>query len=126
MVISNRRLDRLLPYGGDRPWNFMVQDGGSLRVDLHLHEKLPGTSELHNGSVTTGVRLSRGALSGEGAIGGRVVRCETVEWSLRCHTGYVLRDVDVRDMSLLCARFGLIPPDSGWLFDKKLLERLPV
>src|SRR4051794_20181999 len=27
-------LDRLFPWPGDRPWNFVVHDGGKLRVDL--------------------------------------------------------------------------------------------
>ncbi|QIS21364.1 nucleotidyltransferase domain-containing protein [Nocardia terpenica] len=41
MAFSEAGIDRLLHWGGDRPWNFVVHDGRSLRVDLH-HSDLLG------------------------------------------------------------------------------------
>src|SRR5215213_10098735 len=46
-------LDRVLPWPGDRPWNFVLHDGAHLRVDLHLYELLTPDS-WHYGSVTGG------------------------------------------------------------------------
>src|SRR5262245_20801899 len=34
-------VDRIFPWPGDRPWNFVLHDGVRLRVDLHLYEELP-------------------------------------------------------------------------------------
>jgi lincosamide nucleotidyltransferase A/C/D/E len=83
-VLAARELDRLLPWGGDRPWNFAVHDGAQLRIDLHLYEVLPGQLELHYGSVTAGVRFPVGSLTGVGRIGGRRVRCDSVAWAMQC------------------------------------------
>jgi lincosamide nucleotidyltransferase A/C/D/E len=101
-------IDRLLPWGGDRPWNFVLHDGGSRRVDLHLYEVLSDGS-LHYGSVVSGHRFPAAALQGAGAIGGHQVRCDAAEWSLRWHTGYRPREVDRHDIALLR---GLVGPGS--------------
>ena len=93
-------IDRLLPWGGDRPWNFVLHDGGSLRVDLHLYETLPDGS-LHYGSAIDGHRFPAAALQGTGTICGYPVRCDAAEWSLRWHTGYPPRDLDRQDIAVL-------------------------
>jgi lincosamide nucleotidyltransferase A/C/D/E len=104
-------VDRVFPWPGDRPWNFVLHDGGRLRVDLHLYELLPG-SRIHYGSVANGVEFPSHALAGRGAIAGRPVQCEQPEWAVRWHTGYPPRPVDRHDVPLLCQRFGIdLPPD---------------
>ena len=40
-------------------------------------------------------------LSGEGRIGGKVVRCLSAPCQLACHTGYTLPEAQVRDLQLL-------------------------
>ena len=109
-VVSARGLDRLLPWGGDRPWNFVLHDGASLRVDLHLYEALPDAAEVHYGSVTTGVRFPAASLAGEGQIAGEAVRCETPDWALQCHLGYSPRPVDRHDVAQLCRTYGWPAP----------------
>lgn len=99
-VFAGRGLDRLLPWGGDRPWNFVLHDGDALRVDFHLYEVLIDGS-MHYGSVVDGQRFPAAALQGEGMIEGYRVRCDAAEWSLRWHTGYSPRDVDHHDIALL-------------------------
>lgn len=101
-------IDRIFPWPGDRPWNFVLHDG-KLRVDLHLYERLPDGS-LHYGSAINGVSFPAEALSGEGTIGGTTVRCEAAEWAVRWHTGYQPRDVDRHDVPLLCERFEIELP----------------
>ena len=99
-VFAERGLDRLLAWGGDRPWNFALHDGGSLRVDLHLYEVLPDGG-VHYGSALDGHPFPASALRGSGVISGYPVRCDAAEWSLRWHTSYPPRDVDRHDIALL-------------------------
>jgi lincosamide nucleotidyltransferase A/C/D/E len=106
-------VDRLLPSDGDRPWNFVLHDGGRRRLDLHLFEVRTDGS-LHFGSVLDGFTFPADALSGEGSILQHRVRCDAPMWSLRWHSGYPARPTDAHDMTLLCARFGLeLPPNFG-------------
>lgn len=109
-TFAARGLDRLLPWGGDRPWNVVLHDGGTLRVDLHLYEPR-GDGSWHYGSALGGETLPDAALEGRGTIAGRAVRCDAAEWSVRWHTGYPPREVDRHDVAALCARFGIaVPP----------------
>jgi lincosamide nucleotidyltransferase A/C/D/E len=104
-------VDRILPWGGDRPWNFVLHDGVSRRVDLHLYEPV-GAGRLHYGSVTTPFVFDRADIAGLGSIAGTPVRCERPEFALANHTGYPARDVDRHDVALLCTQFGLeVPAD---------------
>src|SRR5262245_17790323 len=102
-------VDRIHPWPGDRPWNFVLHDGRSRRVDLHVYETLDN-ERLHYGSVSAPFGFSTDDLSGEGEIAGAAVRCERPEFALRNHTGYPLREVDRHDVALLCQHFGLQPP----------------
>ena len=43
-------VDRLYPWGDERPWNFVLHDGARRRVDLHLYETL-ASGDLHYGGV---------------------------------------------------------------------------
>lgn len=104
-------VDRVFPWPGDRPWNFVLHDGGSRRVDLHLYERLPDGS-LHYGSVVDGHRVEAEALTGRGVIAGVAVPCEHPRWALEWHTGYPARDVDRHDVPLLAERFGLPLPEA--------------
>jgi lincosamide nucleotidyltransferase A/C/D/E len=103
-------VDRLHPWGGDRPWNFVLHDGASRRVDLHLYEAL-GEGRLHYGSVTAPFHFAVDDVSGHGEIDGTPVRCERPEFSLSNHTGYPPRDVDRHDVALLCEHVGLELPE---------------
>jgi lincosamide nucleotidyltransferase A/C/D/E len=109
-VVAERGVDRLLPWGGDRPWNFVLHDAGQLRVDLHLYEELPGQDAFHYGGVSTGVTFPTEALAGSGRIGGTPVRCESARWALRWRTGYPPRPVDLHDVRQLCRRFSFPLP----------------
>ncbi|MDX3165794.1 aminoglycoside nucleotidyltransferase [Streptomyces scabiei] len=103
-------VDRIFPWPGDRPWNFVLHDGVRLRVDLHLYEPLADGS-LHYGSVVEGGPFPAEALAGHGSIDGTAVRCESAEWAVRWHTGYPARAVDRHDVPLLCQRFGIPLPE---------------
>ena len=102
-------LDRIHPWPGDRPWNFVLHDGHTRRVDLHLYETLTD-GRLHYGSVQAPFIFTSDDVSGAGEIAGMLVRCERPEFALRNHTGYEVRDVDRHDVAVLCEHFGLRPP----------------
>lgn len=104
-------IDRLYPWPGDRPWNFVVHDSRSRRVDLHFYEEFD-EQRLRYGSATSPFILTSRALSGHGEIAGTPVRCEAPEFALANHAGYELRDTDRHDIALLCHRFDLAPPPS--------------
>ena len=108
-ALVGQGVDRVHPWPGDRPWNFVLHDGRSRRVDLHLYEAL-GDGRLRYGSVHDPFLFPTDALSGRGEIVGLSVRCERPQFALRNHSGYELRDTDRHDVALLCGRFGLEPP----------------
>jgi lincosamide nucleotidyltransferase A/C/D/E len=111
VIFAARGIDRILPSGDARPWNFVLHDGAGRRVDLDLYEPLPDET-IHYGSVTDAYIFPATALEGHGSIAGTPVRCEAPEWAVRWHTGYPIRDIDRDDVSRLCTTFGLDLPDA--------------
>lgn len=108
-VVADLGVDRLLPWGGDRPWVLVLHDGHRLRIDLHMYEPL-GDGFVHYGSVLGGHRIAADALHGTGHIAGMAVTCDTAAWALRCKTGHAPREVDLLDVPLLCEKFGFALP----------------
>jgi lincosamide nucleotidyltransferase A/C/D/E len=52
------------------------------------------------------------SLTGRGLVEGRAVRCISAEWMVKFHSGYELKEKDFRDVSALCAEFGIdLPPE---------------
>ena len=109
-AFTNSGLDRLYPWGDDRPWNFVVHDGDRRRVDLHLFELVDAVS-VHYGSIEDGIVFPMDALRGRGVLDGFEVDCESPEWALRWHTGYPIRPVDTHDVRVLCEHFDLELPE---------------
>ena len=108
-AFAEHGVDRVFPWPGDRPWNFVLHDGDRRRVDLHLYEPRPDGG-FHYGSALAGDTFPDEALAGRGAIGPATVRCESAQWALRWRTGYPPRAADRHDVPLLCRRFGLLLP----------------
>jgi lincosamide nucleotidyltransferase A/C/D/E len=106
---AERGVDRIFPWPGDRPWNFVLHDGERRRIDLHLYEPRPG-GPIQYGSALDPYTFPVDALAGRGAIAGTDVRCESPEWAVRWRTGYPPRPNDLHDVPLLCARFGIPLP----------------
>jgi lincosamide nucleotidyltransferase A/C/D/E len=105
VVFADQGVDRIHPWPGDRPWNFVLHDGHTRRVDLHLYEPL-GNGRLHYGSVTSPFVFGSDDLSGGGSIAGREVRCERPEFALANHLGYPPRESDRHDVAVLCQHLG--------------------
>lgn len=109
LALGQVSIDRIFPWPGDRPWNFVIHDGQRLRVDLHFYERVDDDI-VHYGAHDSDEFFPLAALTGQGTIGTARVRCEQPEWSLRWHSGYPLRAVDHHDVPLLCEHFGLELP----------------
>jgi lincosamide nucleotidyltransferase A/C/D/E len=109
-VLTDVGIGRIHPWPGDRPWNFVLHDGQTRRVDLHFYESV-GDGRLQYGSVLAPFMFRAEDLAGYGEIAGMRVRCERPEFALRNRTGYEPRDSDRHDVALLCDHFGLQPPD---------------
>lgn len=110
-ALVRQGIDRIYPWPGDRPWNLVLHDGHSLRVDLHMYERV-GDHRLHYGSVANPFLFHDRELSGRGQIAGMAVLCEAPEFALANHAGYEPRDTDRHDIALLCNHFGLTLPPS--------------
>lgn len=103
-------INQILPWPDDRPWNFVLHDGDTRRIDLHFYEAV-SADQVHYGAFIAGTTFAKSALTGEGVIAGMTVCCEQPDWALRCHDGYPPRPVDRHDITRLCARFGMdLPP----------------
>ena len=113
VAFAEQGVDRIHPWPGDRPWNFVLHDGGTRRVDLHLYETL-ADGRLHYGSVTSPFIFTGEDVAGRGWIAGREVRCERPEFAVRNHTGYPVREIDRHDVSMLCQHVGL-PLPAGYV-----------
>lgn len=108
-TLAELGIDRIFPWPGDRPWNFVLHDGAELRIDLHVFE-MASVDTVHYGAHSEDRAFPLTALSGQGLIDAMTVRCERPEWAVRWHCGYPPRPVDHLDVPRLCERFGLALP----------------
>src|SRR3954449_1467240 len=67
-VLVSQGVDRVLPWPGDRPWNWVLHDGRR-RVDLHLYEAA-AAGGWHYGSALNGSTFPDDALAGRGVVDG--------------------------------------------------------
>jgi lincosamide nucleotidyltransferase A/C/D/E len=100
---------RQIPRDDTRSWNFVLANGDGLEVDVHAFT-FDGNGDGVYGPPENGDYYRAEALTGEGAIKGRPVRCVSPEWLVRFHTGYALKETDFHDVSALCERFGIALP----------------
>jgi lincosamide nucleotidyltransferase A/C/D/E len=96
-----------------QPWAYVLTDSHGHQVDIHVLEPLPtGGWSLGPEEGPPEQLIPADALTGEGKIGDRHVRCPTPETLVQWHTGYAAAERDWSDVSALCGRFGIdIPPD---------------
>jgi lincosamide nucleotidyltransferase A/C/D/E len=98
-----------------KPWNFVLTDDAGHEVDVHAFEfDSNGTGIL--GPLENGDFYPAASLTGIGTIDGQSVRCISVEWLIKFHTGYKLDENDIKDVLALCQKFGLepLPEHANW------------
>ncbi len=98
-------------------WNFVLGDTAGRQVDVHsftFEPRLDLTavelSSVPDDKPVSGVDYPRRSLYGVGMIAGTAVRCVPPQYMVLFHTGYPLDEDDFRDMSALCAKFGMELP----------------
>jgi len=98
-----------VPRDDTSPWNFVLGDDTGREVDVHA-VVFDGKGNGLYGPAEEGVMYPAGSLDGAGLIEGKTVRCIAPEWMIRFHSGYVLKEKDIRDVAALCEKFGIDNP----------------
>jgi lincosamide nucleotidyltransferase A/C/D/E len=119
-VMADRCFEQI-PRDDTRPWNFVLGNGDGLEVDVHAFTFDENGNGVY-GPPENGDYYWADALTGEGVIEGRPVRCISPEWLVRWHTGYELKETDFHDVRALCQRFGIELPDEYRLDGRTWLD----
>lgn len=112
---------------GDAPrddtsaWNFVLGDDKGRLVDVHAVTLDAEGNGLY-GPVEKGAMYPAGSLTGIGAVDGHTVKCVSAEYMVKFHTGYKLRETDLKDVSTLCTRFGIDYPEEYVALKKSCSE----
>jgi lincosamide nucleotidyltransferase A/C/D/E len=94
-----------VPRDDTRECNFVLGDDQGHLVDIHSY------TFDEAGKIIFGVEYPYDSLNGVGIINGHPVRCISMEWLVKFHTGYKLDENDYHDVKLLCQRFGISVPE---------------
>ena len=74
-------------------------------IDFHVIDLTAGGAIYGPGEIDWVITESE--LNAVGFIGGRAVRCLSVDYQVRSHAGYTLQDTDFADMRALQEKFGV-------------------
>jgi len=98
--------------GIETPTAFVLQDSAGREIDAHALRLDERGSGIPAWAADEGFVFTPEDLAGEGMIAGIAVRCLSPAMQVSCHTGYDLPDVQLRDLDLLHAKFGVEYPDA--------------
>ncbi len=99
-----------VPRDDTSAWNFVLGDNNGRLVDVHAVALDAEGNGLY-GPVEKGVMYPASSLTGIGVVSGHMVKCISPEYMIKFHTGYPPREGDFKDVSALCARFGMDYPE---------------
>jgi len=100
---------RDVPREDPRTWNFVLGDNHGRLVDVHVIAFDAEGNGIY-GPVERGEVYPAASLTGIGIISAITVNCIAPEYLVKWHSGYTLREKDLKDVSALCARFDLELP----------------
>lgn len=89
-----------------RAWNFVLGDDAGHRIDLHVVVFETSGDGIY-GPPENGESYPAAAFAGRGDLAGQQVHCMTAEFQIANRRGYALRDVDLHDIRVLRAAFGI-------------------
>lgn len=98
-----------VPRDDTSDWNFVLGDDEGHLVDVHVIVFDDQNNGIY-GPVEQGLMYPAQSLIGTGVIAHQKVRCITPEYLVKFHTGYELQESDYKDVSVLCAKFGIDLP----------------
>ena len=86
--------------------NFVMGHQLHGKIDFHVFELIEGDGAIYGPGDIDWV-ITELELNAVGSIGGREVRCLSVDYQVRSHAGYTLQDTDFADLRALQKRFGV-------------------
>ena len=86
--------------------NFVMGDRLHGLIDFHVIELTEDGGAIYGPGEIDWV-ITESELNAVGTIGRREVRCLSVDYQVRSHTGYTLQDTDFADMRALQEKFGV-------------------
>ncbi len=86
--------------------NFVMGHQSHGMIDFHGIDFVKGGGGIYGPGEIDWI-ISESELNAEGSIGGRTVQCLSVNYQVRSHSGYALKDADFADMRALHERFGV-------------------
>ena len=86
--------------------NFVMGHQLHGRIDFHVVELIKEGGAVYGPGEIDWV-ITESELSAVGSIGGQEVRCLSVDYQVRSHSGYTLKDTDFADLRALQEKYGV-------------------
>ena len=86
--------------------NFVMGHRLQGRIDFHVIDLIKGGGAVYGPGEIDWV-ITESELNAVGFIAGREVRCLSVDYQVRSHSGYTLKDTDFADMHALREKYGV-------------------
>lgn len=102
-----------IPRDDSHEYNFVMGDENGHILDIHTYHF------DESGNLVKGLDYPFDSLNGKGMVGGSPVRCITLDWMVKFHSGYQLDENDYRDVKALCEQFGIPLPPEFFSFENR-------
>ena len=76
------------------------------KIDFHVVELIADGGAIYGPGEIDWI-ITKSELNAVGFIGGREVRCLSVDYQVRSHAGYTLQDTDFADLRALQEKYGV-------------------
>ena len=86
--------------------NFVMGHPSHGRIDFHVIDLTEDGGAIYGPGEIDWV-ITESELNAVGVIGGREIRCLSVDYQVRSHAGYTLQDTDFADLRALHEKFGV-------------------
>ncbi len=109
-TILAQKCFEVIERGDSHEHNYVLGDDKARFIDVHVMEYAPGNENIYWPIETQSI-LPASVLSGMGKVGGVSVRCIALDWMIKFHSGYKLRESDYHDVLALCKKFEIEIPE---------------
>ena len=86
--------------------NFVMGHRLHGKIDFHVIERTEDGGAIYGPGEIDWI-ITESELNAVGTIGGREVRCLSVDYQVRSHSGYILQDTDFADLRALKEKYGV-------------------
>ena len=95
-----------IPTDDRKDRNFVMGHRLHGKIDFHVIKRTEDGSAIYGPGEIDWI-ITESELNAVGFIGGRVVRCLSVDYQVRSHSGYTLQDTDFADLRALQEKYGV-------------------